>query len=540
MSARQPATPPALKGFRYLKPLGHGGFSDVFLYEEERLGRQVGVKVLTSRPSAEGQKAFEDEANRMAQLSSHPFIVSIHQAGVSDDGRAYLVMEYCPHPHLLVKIRQKPLSVVKALEVGVQIAGAVETAHRLGIIHRDIKPANILFTQYGWPALTDFGIATTTQGAETGDARGMSVPWAPPEQLLTGSRAGRESDVYSLAATIWTALTGHSPFEYPGASNSKYELAQRIRTTPVPRTGRDDVPESFERALRAAMDKSPSNRYPTALEFARALQAVQTELHITATPINVLEVGRPDEEIEEEGTGTVFSQFSVVDVDGPGTRTGNSPDRFTQPREMSGISGPGTQSLADSTITGGAGAVLQHGRGFSTDTGSRDLTSMPLPQVEPGEASSPVLPVGSAPARNRRRGPGLVAGVIAGALLVAGGVFVGHWYISRDATASVDQSPATASASAADPVGAVVPVPTGVKAVRSGGRVAVSWRNPDPQSGDTFAYRVVDQNGEGQNLVTAKTSATVSAPAGRKTCVQVLMRRSSGQYSEWSESSCAR
>ena len=85
--------------------------------------------------------------------------------------------------------------MAKVLEIGIQIASAVEMAHRLGVLHRDIKPANILFTEYGRPALTDFGISVTTDRAQQGLGVGMSVPWAPPEQLVSGQQMGPASDV---------------------------------------------------------------------------------------------------------------------------------------------------------------------------------------------------------------------------------------------------------------------------------------------------------------------------------------------------------
>src|SRR5690606_6384856 len=117
---------------------------------------RVAVKVMLPQAVASGGvEAFTAEANVMAQLSSHPAIVSIYEASVSPDGRPYLVMEYCSKPNLQARYRRQRLSVAEALRIGVQVAGGVETAHRAGILHRDIKPANILVTEYGRPALTD-------------------------------------------------------------------------------------------------------------------------------------------------------------------------------------------------------------------------------------------------------------------------------------------------------------------------------------------------------------------------------------------------
>ena len=180
MNARPASTPPDLPGFRFVNLVGMGGFADVFQYEQLGFNRTVAVKVMLHDLGEAAQKSFEAEANLMAKLSNHPSIVSVYNGGQAADGRPYLVMEYCPPPHLASRLKKSPLSVAKVLEIGIQIASAVEMAHRLGVLHRDIKPANILFTEYGRPALTDFGISVTTDRAQQGLGVGMSVPWAPP------------------------------------------------------------------------------------------------------------------------------------------------------------------------------------------------------------------------------------------------------------------------------------------------------------------------------------------------------------------------
>ena len=256
--------------------------------------RRVAVKVLlTERMSSGSVAEFTAEANVMAMLSTHPAIVTIYQAGVARDGRPYLVMEYCPKPNLQVRYRREPFSVAESLRVGIQVAAAVETAHRAGVLHRDIKPANILVTEYNRPALTDFGIASTTSAAA--ESAGLSIPWSPPESFADVPRSDPRSDVYALGATVYTLLAGRSPFEMPGQRNTAAELIHRIETAPLPPLGRADAPESLERALERAMAKSPADRYESALAFARALQKVQIELSHSVTPIDILDdsvVGR--------------------------------------------------------------------------------------------------------------------------------------------------------------------------------------------------------------------------------------------------------
>ena len=189
----------------------------MYLYEQQLPKRRVAVKVLlTERMSSGSVEEFTAEANVMAMLSTHPAIVTIYQAGVARDGRPYLVMEYCPKPNLQVRYRREPFSVAESLRVGVQVAAAVETAHRAGVLHRDIKPANILVTEYNRPALTDFGIASTTSAAA--ESAGLSIPWSPPESFADMPRSDPRSDVYALGATVYTLLAGRSPFEMPGSA----------------------------------------------------------------------------------------------------------------------------------------------------------------------------------------------------------------------------------------------------------------------------------------------------------------------------------
>ncbi|HBH58744.1 MAG TPA: serine/threonine protein kinase, partial [Arthrobacter bacterium] len=302
MSSKRPvAPPPHIPGFTYISLLGSGGFSDVYLYEQDRPRRKVAVKVLLSDLKTEGaRRRFESEANLMAQLSSHPYIVTIFEAEVTEAGHSYLAMEYCSRPSLDVRYRRQRFSVDEVLAVGIQVASAVETAHRAGIAHRDIKPANILVTDYNRPALTDFGISGTL-GADADEDAGMSIPWSPPEQFTDGPIDGVMVDVWALGATLYTLLAGRSPFVMPGTDNSQRELISRITRAALPRLGRADVPASLELALSTAMAKSAASRYSSAHAFALALQRIQAELNLSVTPFEVLEEPHQDERHPDDG-----------------------------------------------------------------------------------------------------------------------------------------------------------------------------------------------------------------------------------------------
>lgn len=297
--ARAQGTPPDLDGYRFVRPLGAGGFSDVHLYEQLLPHRQVAVKVLLADLNQAGMAAFASEANLMARLSTHPYIVTIHDAGIAADGRPYLVMEYCSRPTLAERYKARPLGIDDALRTGVRLASAVETAHRAGILHRDIKPGNVLTNDYGWPGLTDFGIAAATDalpGGLAGDGPdadgttgsvGLSVPWSPPEMFLDEPQHDVRSDVFSLAATLWTTLAGRTPFEVPGGPNTAADLMSRIDRGQLQPLGRADVPASLVAVLQRGMATRREDRFPSALEFGRALQRVELELGLAPTTLEI-------------------------------------------------------------------------------------------------------------------------------------------------------------------------------------------------------------------------------------------------------------
>ncbi|NKY41408.1 protein kinase domain-containing protein, partial [Cellulomonas septica] len=297
MTARREASaPPRLPGYEFLRVLGLGGFADVFLYQQELPRREVAVKVLLAGSlDDEVRSRFQSEANLMAQLSHHPSIVTIYQAAIAADGRPYLVMEYCSRPGLAERYRQERISVAESLRIGVRLASAIETAHRAGILHRDIKPANVLTTDFGWPALTDFGIAATT-GHGAGATVGMSIPWSPPELLGEHPTGDQRSDVYSLGATVYSLLAGRTPFEIPGGQNSAQQLVARIERSPLPPTGRDDVPVGLQHVLERSMAKDPERRFTSAAAMGRALQAVESALRLPVTPLDLSDDG--DEPVE--------------------------------------------------------------------------------------------------------------------------------------------------------------------------------------------------------------------------------------------------
>jgi len=287
VARRLPSQPPILPGFSHVHVLGSGGFADVFLYEQNMPRRQVAVKVMLSEVvNDQVRQMFQAEANLMAQLSAHPSILTVYQASVSSDGRPYLVMELCSSS-LSQRYRTERLPVAEVLRIAVRIGSAVETAHRAGVLHRDIKPSNILLTAYGHPVLSDFGIAATLSESVSQEAVGMSIPWSAPEVLMDETAGTVASEVWAMAATVYSLLAGRSPFEIPGESNRSTDLITRINRAKTQPIGRSDVPASLERALSRAMSRNPRHRPASVLELIREFQAIESEIGVPQTPIEV-------------------------------------------------------------------------------------------------------------------------------------------------------------------------------------------------------------------------------------------------------------
>ena len=287
MARRLPSNPPVIGGFSPVHVLGSGGFADVFLYEQDMPRRQVAVKVLLDEVVDDRvRQMFQAEANLMARLSTHPSILTVFQASVAADGRPYLVMELCSSS-LSERYRREPIPVSEVLSIGIRIGSALETAHREGVLHRDIKPSNILLTAYGNPVLSDFGIAATIGGTDPDEPIGMSIPWSAPEVLIDESRGTIQSEVYSLAATVYSLLAGRSPFEVRGGKNGANDLMHRIDKGGVKPTGRTDVPPSLERLLASALSRKPQGRPATVMELVRGFQQVEAELGIPQTSADV-------------------------------------------------------------------------------------------------------------------------------------------------------------------------------------------------------------------------------------------------------------
>ena len=539
---RAPSTPPELPGYQYQRLLGAGGFSDVFLYEQRLPRRPVAVKVLLAEElTSASRRAFIDEANLMAQLSAHPYIVTIHSADITSDERPYIVMEYCAGASLSERYKRERFSVADALRTGVRLSSAIATAHAAGILHRDIKPANVLTNDYGWPALTDFGISsaveelpvhTTTTGRlddeNTGSTEsqsvGMSVPWSSPEMFGDDPDPDVRSDLFSLAATIWTLLAGRTPFEVANRPNGTLDLIGRIERGAITPMDRTDVPASLIAVLRKGMATRPADRYASAVEFARALQRVELELGYSPTTIEVPAIAGAEplrenpaeaevhaDETRVRGVSTVIAQPSVPE---PAPKQGLDPDPEPEPaktrlRSVATIdpSPAATSVVPDRTIVRQRRPAQQSGS-ESSATNPPTAEGAPL-ETEEG-ASAPRLLTAL-----RSRLP-LLAGLAT--LVVVAVVVVAVVLLGPGLTKSADPSPRPTGTSALVTGAPVAPKFVSVQPSADG--TSVTFRFAPVPKADGYRWWPSEQP-DAQQGISDPTVVRTGVAVGQRVCVQI-------------------
>lgn len=534
-ASRPPSTPPQIDGFDYVQLLGKGGFADVFLYQQQMPKRRVAVKVLLAdamNPAAVAD--FKAEANTMAQFSTHPAIVTIYHADVAPDGRPFLVMEHCPKPNLQARYRKAPFSVAEALRVGIQVSGAVQTAHRAGILHRDIKPANILVTEYNRPALADFGIAANTAGSE--ESLGMSPPWSPPEAFFSPPVSNVATDLWALGATVYTLLAGRSPFEVPGQKNSTADVIARIQHEPLRPIDRADVPPSLNAVFATAMAKDPAQRYTSAVDFARALQKVQIELNMSVTPFDVIDDTADElyEDEEDDGRTRVRSVVSI-DPQGPAPRghtTGMSevPFSTTDAAVLGDSTGGFDSAPPDATVvrrTGGEQTPAPAPAPAPEVSYPEDAT-LARTQARPRVAPAEPAPAPAAEPQPRRSRAPLFIGLAAAVVVIGGLGAAAALGVFSAPAADAPSEPTTVVPQDDVVVIRQVPAVDDITAALDGDVVTFTWTHPEPEPGDTFLWGV--QVGDSAVAYETVEEPTVTLDYdGEPVCIEVLLRRADGR-----------
>jgi serine/threonine-protein kinase len=286
--------------FKILQKIGSGGMGSVYKAHQPAMNRMVGVKIL--HPKLANRKdlvsRFRREARAMSHLA-HPNTTKVFLYGELEDGSLYIVMEFLDGKNLNQTVRAEgPFDVKRALPVLIQVCGALDEAHKAGIIHRDMKPENIFLCQEGglkdYAKVLDFGLAKVTEremrpGSLILTQEGMvfgTPEFMSPEQAQ-GKVLTPASDVYSLAVILYEVLTGKLPFE----AKSPLEYIQaHVTAKPIPleeRAPGRQFPPLLMTVLNRALAKKPEERFSTTADFAAAMQAVldgRTALPASSVP----------------------------------------------------------------------------------------------------------------------------------------------------------------------------------------------------------------------------------------------------------------
>ncbi len=273
--------------YRIERELGQGGMATVYLAEDVRHRRRVAIKVLHPELSAVlGPDRFLKEIELTANLQ-HPHILPLFDSGAVD-GLLYYVMPFVEGETLRSRLtREHQLPIAEAVRIATDVAGALEYAHKRGVVHCDIKPENILLHE-GRPQVADFGIALAVQqaGGSRMTQTGMSLgtpQYMAPEQAMGDKGVDARADVYALGAVTYEMLTGEPPFTGPTAQAI---VAKVMTETPRPlRSQRPTVPAEVEGAVLTALQKLPADRFDSAAKFAEAMgnPAFRAATHFGAT-----------------------------------------------------------------------------------------------------------------------------------------------------------------------------------------------------------------------------------------------------------------
>ena len=252
--------------YRLLERIDEGGAGQVWLARDERLGREVAVKIVGADADEAFRERFADEARRAASVA-HPNVVTVFDEG-RDGEDSFMVMEYVRGKTLRDIVADRgALGAHEAARLVAQVAAALDAAHEAGVIHCDVKPANIIVDQSGAAKLTDFGIARAARGPREHELIGTARYIAP--ERVAGEPPTERSDTYSLGLVAYELLAGRPAY---AEMETEDLLRQRLDGPPPSlRNARVGVSDAVDRVVRRALARDPGERYPSAGAFARDL-----------------------------------------------------------------------------------------------------------------------------------------------------------------------------------------------------------------------------------------------------------------------------
>ena len=352
--------PQTISHYRILDKLGSGGMGEVYLAEDTRLGRKLALKILPAEFTRDPDRVarFEQEA-RAASALNHPNIITIYEVGVHE-GAHFIATEFIEGRTLRHSLPPAGMPLGEVLEITIQIASALEAAHRIGITHRDIKPENVMIRPDGYVKVLDFGLAKLTEksdpkvdpakvdkeaatmlqvsrkpGTDPGTVMG-TVTYMSPEQAR-GLPVDSRSDIFSLGVALYEMLTGRPPFD--GATSSDVIVAILVsEPAPISRLVAG-VPAELEWSLSKALRKERNDRYQTIKSFLSDLKLLKNRLDFEAEFARIGQTGSPAQlpyGISTEAGGEV-SEAITAEISSVVDQVGASPIRRSSGRTVDSL-----------------------------------------------------------------------------------------------------------------------------------------------------------------------------------------------------------
>lgn len=330
--------------YRIVKELGKGSMGVVYQAHDPQIDRPVALKVL--RPDRVTSDTFRHrflkEARAVGRLS-HPNIVGIYDIG-EDHGTVYISMEFLEGKPLSDLIQQETFTEAESVEVGIQVAEALDYAHRKGIVHRDIKPSNIIIQPDGQVKITDFGIAhvddpEATQQTQAGEILGTPA-YMSPEQVL-GQQVDGRTDLFSLGVILYELSVGHRPFR--GETLATIFRAITNEDPPEPAREKATVSGTLSQTIMKCLDKTPDGRYATGKDLTEALKTCRRTLEQVQAP----DLGVPER--PKTGTSPLVWLACVVLLVVGGTAGYYVVKRAIPSQNNQDTGPPSTQTTSDST-----------------------------------------------------------------------------------------------------------------------------------------------------------------------------------------------
>ncbi len=289
---------PQFEGCEQVEQIGRGGFGTVYRAYQIAFRRRVAIKVLSVGPSDETTiRRFRREVGAVGSLSGHPHIVVVHDIGTTEQGDPYLVMAHLSGGTLGDRIHAGGGGSWRAVTAWtIKLAGALEAAHKAGVLHLDVKPDNVLFDEFEEPQLVDFGIARLEGVTHSRSGHVKATPLYAAPEVLSGVKPSPSADVYSLAATAYATLRGRPAF-LEDTDETLAPMLTRVLTQPPDPLPEAVLPGPIWAVLARALAKGPEGRQASAGQFGRELQDAQREVGVPVTTMTI-PGGRQDEDAD--------------------------------------------------------------------------------------------------------------------------------------------------------------------------------------------------------------------------------------------------